>query len=260
MGGVAIPQVVTFVQPQFEELVKRLSAQAETAAKLAAEAAVAKSRESLSTTFRSDQYREWSAKIDGITDRLVKIEGSMMSIFESVVEGAGEKFVKELEQMLDKTSKKLHQLSADMQVTLISKIDEVKALIERLKGWRITLDEQSIAQLMTHGRTHIHQAVAEAREHLAAYLTHDVDARLDAVVTNAVQKTSSQQSSGFATFARWCAVITCAIVATAAYLLAKAVKDFKPPVIDLQMLENGKTVPASDAARIAMRDYAFSSN
>jgi molecular chaperone GrpE (heat shock protein) len=252
----AVPQVLTLSTPQFDTIIARIEA----IAKNAADAAVAKTRDSLTMSVRSDQYKDWCDRMDKINGRLDNFRDEMMGIMEAVIDGAGSKFVKDLEQMLDKASKKLHQLSADMQVTLISKIDEVKALIERLKGWRITLDEQSIAQLMTHGRTHIHQAVAEAREHLAAYLTHDVDARLDAVVTNAVQKTSSQQSSGFATFARWCAVITCAIVATAAYLLAKAVKDFKPPVIDLQMLENGKTVPASDAARIAMRDYAFSPN
>lgn len=247
MGGTG-PVVVTLSQGQLEDLKKTLKDELGSIA--------AKMRDSTSVNFRSDQFSE-------LKESFLASKKEMIGVMDAAADSILDRCVRTLQQTAEDFQSEILKYSGKIEAVLGKKLEEVVAKIERLKDARIQMDPDTLTQLITHARKHLYDAVGEAREHLTTHIIEDMRQGLGGIVSQEVRAATNElkgqkgDNGLLLKLGALCAILTAVAVGVAYYFTYKAVRDFKPPVLDFKMGKDGQLIPSPETAQ-AVRDHAFS--
>lgn len=238
------PQVVTLSEDQMGKLVEAVQGVAE------------KVKDGAKVAIASHHFTELSGKMQEVLDQYSGVRREMTGILDAAVEATIENARRGFEQIVTDTERRITTQLGKVEGAISGKLNEAKALIDKLSKARVTMDPRSIAELMTHVRPLLFQAVAEAREHLAAYIIDDIRNGIGAVVGAEVRKALGDQpaqSTWLQKLSYWCSVLGFILLAAGATAVWYATKNFKPPVLDFKFDKDGKLVPAPETAEAIRR-------
>lgn len=247
MGGPG-PVVVTLTQGQLETLQKTIREEMSSI--------VTKMRDSSGVSFRSDQFAE-------LKESFLASKKEMISVMDAAADSILDRCVRTLQQTAEDFQNEILKYGGKIEAVLSKKLEEVVDRIERLKDARIQMDPDTLTQLLTHARKHLYDAVSEAREHLTTHLIEDMRQGISGIIGHEVRAATNElkeQKSGNSLLMKLgavCAILTAVAVGVAYYFTYKAVRDFKPPVLDFKIGKDGKLIPSAETAQ-AVRDHAFS--
>lgn len=202
------------------------------------------------------------SKMNEVIDAYGGVRREMTGILDAAVEASLDNCRRAFERLVTDAERRITAQIGRVEGEMGRRLEEAKALIAQLGKARVTLDGQSVAELMTHARPMLYRAVAEAREHLAAYIVDDIRNGIGAAVGAEVRQalvTQPAKRSWTEALARLCSIAGFIILAVGAAAVWYATKNFKPPVVDLKFDRDGRVLPLHGAPE-AFRGHALAMN